>query len=239
MTTTRIALVTGANRGIGLEIARQLARAGLIVVLGARDPDTGAAAQRALSGEGLDADLVELDVTYSASISAAMAHIDEVFGRLDVLVNNAGILLDRGADGRMMTVPDVTMDVVKATFDTNVFGALRMMQAAIPRMRANDYGRIVNVSSELGQMAQMGGGRPAYRASKAALNAFTRTAAADLAETGIKVNAMAPGWVQTDMGGAEAERPVEEGADTAVWLSMLADDGPTGGFFMDRKPIPW
>lgn len=239
MTITRTALITGGNRGIGLEIARQLARAGLMVVIGTRDAAAGEAAQKSLGSEGLDAAIVELDVTYAASVDAALAQVDRVFGRLDVLVNNAGILMNAASGAPERSVSHVSMDVVKATFETNTFGALRMMQAAIPRMQSTGYGRIVNVSSELAQLSQMGGGRVAYRLSKVALNALTRTAAAELVEAGIKVNAMAPGWVQTAMGGPDAIRSPEQGADTAVWLATLGEDGPTGGFFMDRKPIAW
>lgn len=240
MSITRVALVTGANRGIGLEIALQLARTGLIVVLGSRDEAAAEHALEVFRTEGLDAPVVPLDVSYAASVDAAFASIDELFGRLDILVNNAGILLDRDADGNRAMVADVAIDVVRATFEVNTIGALRTTKAALPRMRHGGYGRIVNISSDLGRLADMAAGMPAYRMSKAALNALTRTTAAELGDDdAFKVNAMAPGWVRTDMGGADADRSVEEGADTAVWLATLDNDGPTGGFFKDRKPIPW
>jgi NAD(P)-dependent dehydrogenase (short-subunit alcohol dehydrogenase family) len=237
MTTTRVALVTGANRGIGLETVRQLARAGLLTVLGARDLAKGAAAAQVLKSEGLEVAVVALDVTSPASARDAVAEVTRLFGRLDILVNNAAILPDRPR--ALVGVETVGADVVLATFETNVFGPLYMTQAALPGMRRNRYGRIVNLSSELGHLAKMGRGWPAYRMSKAALNALTRTTAAEVAADGIKVNALCPGRVRTDMGGPDADRTPEQGADTVVWLAMLPDDGPTGGFFRDRAPIAW
>jgi len=239
MSVTRVALVTGGNRGIGLEIVRQLARAGLLVVMGSRETAAGEQAKASLATEGLDAAVLRLDVTYAASVQECMAQIDDLFGRLDVLVNNAGILLDRKPGESKILARDISVDLVKASFEVNTIGALRLIQAAIPRMEAGDYGRIVNVSSQLGQLSSMADGSAGYRMSKAALNALTCTCAADLANSPIKINAMAPGWVRTRMGGNEADRGVEEGADTAVWLATLEDDGPTGGFFMDRKAIAW
>ncbi|MGF1651211.1 MAG: SDR family oxidoreductase [Hyphomicrobiaceae bacterium] len=239
MAVTRVALITGANRGIGLEIAGQLARSGYLIALGCRDEASGLEAQKHLAREGLDAAVVPLDVTYATSVAAAMKLVDDLFGRLDVLVNNAGVLLDSERGGPKTSVRDVPIDVVKATFDVNVLGALRLTQAALPRMEANHYGRVVNLSSGLGQLADMQGGMPAYRMSKAALNALTRITAAEVAADRIKVNAAIPGWVRTRMGGPDADLTVAQGADTAVWLATLPEDGPTGGLFKDRSPVAW
>jgi NAD(P)-dependent dehydrogenase (short-subunit alcohol dehydrogenase family) len=231
----RVAVVTGANRGIGLEIVRQLAQRDLRVVLTARDMDKGEAARARLAAEGLEVAFHGLDVRDAGQVRAVAAWVDARFGRVDVLVNNAGVLPDpKGA--RAATVD---ADFLRDALETNVIGALTVTQACLPLMRANGYGRIVNLSSELGQLASMGTGTPAYRVSKAGLNALTRTLAAELAGTNIKVNTMSPGWVRSDMGGPSAPRTLEQGADTAVWLATLPDDGPSGGFFKDRSPIAW
>ncbi|MDX2308204.1 MAG: SDR family oxidoreductase [Hyphomicrobium sp.] len=238
MTTTRIALVTGANKGIGLEIVRQLARQGVVTVLGARDRAKGEVAARTLAAEGLEPVVVALDVTDGNSIVDAAAEVVRLYGRIDILVNNAAILID-GPGGFQASLFDLTSETARRTYDTNVLGPLRMTQAVVPIMRNGGFGRIVNVSSGAGQLSDMRSGFPAYRMSKTALNALTRITAAELAGTPIKVNAVCPGWVKTDMGGPNAERPVERGAETPVWLAMLPDDGPTGGFFRDMKSIPW
>ena len=231
----RIAVVTGANRGIGFEICRQLARQGVMVVLTSRSAVKGRAAVKALRDEGLELDGHPLDVTSPASIKALAGYLDERYSRLDVLVNNAGVLLDprgsRALDARPKTFHD--------TLETNFFGPLLLIQALAPLMRKNRYGRIVNVSSGLGQLSDMGTGTPAYRISKTALNALTRILAAEFTGSGILVNSMNPGWVRTDMGGASAPRTAAQGADTAVWLATLPENGPNGRFFCDRKPIPW
>lgn len=238
MTETRIALVTGANRGIGLEIVRQLARLGVVAVIGSRDKVKGEAASELLSREDLIAPVVSLDVTDGNSIADAVSEVVRLFGRLDILVNNAAILID-GPGGFESSLFDLTGETMRRTFETNVFGAVRMTQAVIPVMRQGGYGRIVNISSGAGQLADMRSGFPAYRMSKSALNALTRITAAEVTDFNLKVNAVCPGWVRTDMGGPQAERSVEQGAETPVWLAMLPDDGPTGGFFRDRKPIAW
>lgn len=231
----RVAVVTGANRGIGFEIVRQLARRGVRVVLTARDPAQGEAARGRLAGEGLDVAFQALDVRDAGQGRAVAAWVERELGRLDILVNNAGVLIDpKGARAATVDAP-----VLRDTLETNVVGALLVTQACLPLMRAGGYGRIVNVSSELGQLESMGPGTPAYRISKAALNALTRTLAAELSGTNVKVNAMSPGWVRTDIGGPSAPRSVEEGADTAVWLATLPDEGPSGGFFKDRRPLAW
>jgi len=232
----RVAVVTGANRGIGLEISRQLGRRdGIRVVLTARDETKGKAAAKQLRGEGLDVDFHGLDVTSKQSVKTFADWLEGACKRCDILVNNAGVMLDpRGSrilDSKVKTYHD--------TLETNFIGPLMMIQALAPLMKKNGYGRIVNVSSGQGQLSDMGVGTPAYRVSKTALNALTRTLAAELNSSGILVNSMCPGWVKTDMGGPGAPRTVEQGADTAVWLATLPDDGPSGGFFRDRNPIPW
>jgi NAD(P)-dependent dehydrogenase (short-subunit alcohol dehydrogenase family) len=231
----RVAVVTGANRGIGFEIVRQLAQRGLRVVLTARDAEKGEAARARLASEGLDVVFQPLDVRDAGQARAAAAWVERELRRLDVLVNNAGVLPDpKGA--RAATVDPA---VLRDALETNVVGALSVTQACLPLIRRHGYGRIVNVSSELGQLESMGAGTPAYRVSKAALNALTRTLAAELAGTNIKVNTMSPGWVRSDMGGPSAPRSLGKGADTAVWLATLPDDGPSGGFFKDRRSIDW
>ncbi len=238
MTDKRVALVTGANRGMGLEIVRQLSRLGLIAVLAARDLEKGKVAAATLAAEEFDVPVVALDVTDADSIRAAVAEVRGLFGRIDVLVNNAAILKE-GLLPEDTSVLDVSGDLVNQTFLTNTVGPLRMIQATVPGMRERGYGRIVNLSSGAGQLAEMGSGFPAYRLSKSALNALTRITAAELGAHEIKVNSVCPGWVRTDMGGPHATRTVEHGAETAVWLATLPEDGPTGGFFRDMKPIPW
>ncbi|MGD9785661.1 MAG: SDR family oxidoreductase [Hyphomicrobiaceae bacterium] len=234
MAETRVALVSGANRGIGLEIVRQLARRGVLAALGSRDPGKGAAAADSLRAEGLEVPVIALDVADEGSCRASVAEVQRMFGRLDILVNNAGVFLDRSGG-----VADLPRETLGETLTVNTLGPLSLIKAAAPVMRTQGYGRIVNLSSGLGQLDQMGTGYAAYRISKTALNALTRIAAGELAQDGIKVNAMCPGWVRTDMGGPNAERDVQKGAETAVWLAMLDDDGPTGGYFRDMRPIAW
>lgn len=196
-----------------------------MVLAGARDPS------KVEPAENLTA--LQLDVTDDDSVGAAVAGIESGPGRLDVLVNNAGI------DGEPAGVADYDLAQARQVIETNVFGPWRLIQAALPLLRQSDAPRIVNLSSGSGQLEEMGGGRTAYRLSKTALNALTRTLAAEEAGTGVLVNCVCPGWVRTDMGGAGAPRSLEEGADTAVWLATLPEDGPSGGFFRDRRPIPW
>ncbi|HEX9780627.1 MAG TPA: SDR family oxidoreductase [bacterium] len=234
MSERRVAVVTGANRGLGLEISRRLAERGLRVVLTARDDAKGRAAAAGLAAAGHPVDAHQLDVTDEASVRRFGEFARSSLGRADVLVNNAGVFLDA-----KRAALEADLGVVRATLETNALGAWRVAQELIPLMRRHGYGRIVNLSSGLGQLTDMEGGYPGYRMSKAALNALTRMLAAELAGAGILVNAVCPGWVRTDMGGPDADRSVEEGAETPIWLSTLPDDGPTGGLFRDKQLIPW
>lgn len=235
MTTgDRLALVTGGNRGIGHEICRQFAQKDITVVLGARDSNKAQEATERLAAEDTTVIPVTLDVTSPESIAAAIGHVERDHGRLDILVNNAGVFLDK--DGAAETID---LDRVRRTMETNTYGPILLCQAAIPLMRRQDYGRIVNLASELGSLTDMQTLYPAYRMSKTALIAYTRILAKELSGTGILVNAMCPGWVKTEMGGPNALREIEDSADTAIWLATLPDDGPTGGFFKDHKPLPW
>jgi NAD(P)-dependent dehydrogenase (short-subunit alcohol dehydrogenase family) len=228
----RAALVSGGNRGIGREVARQLAGLGYRVVIGSRDLAKGEDVAREL-GENVRA--VQLDVIDEDSIVRAVASVAADPGRLDVLVNNAGIT----GGGWSTNAVDANLDEVRKTLDTNLFGAWRLTEEALPLMRGNGYGRIVNISSGMGQLSDMGGHSPGYRVSKAGLNVLTRMLTAELADENILVNSVCPGWVRTDMGTQSARRSVEKGAETPVWLATLPDDGPRGGFFRDREPIPW
>jgi NAD(P)-dependent dehydrogenase (short-subunit alcohol dehydrogenase family) len=232
---TRIAVVTGGNRGIGFEICRQLAQRGVNVVLTARNARRGREAAQALQAQRLNVIFHRLDVTDAQQIRALAHTMRTTHGRCDILVNNAGVLIDPRGSG----VLDAAVETFRETFDTNVYGPLLLSQALVPLMRMQGYGRIVNLSSGLGQLAEMGDGTPAYRASKTALNAVTRMLAEATREDGILVNAVCPGWVRTDMGGPGASRGVQKGAQTAVWLATLPQDGPTGGFFRDQQPIDW
>jgi len=231
---SRIALVTGANRGLGREIVRQLAALGLTTILTGRDVAKAERAAGELAAAGLPVVARQLDVTDPASVDALAAGVERDFGRLDALVNSAGIMTDLELTGSR-----ADLDLVRAMLETNLLGAWRLTLAFIPLMRRRGYGRIVNLSTSMAQLATMGSDSPGYRVSKTALNALTRVLAAELAGTNVLVNSMDPGWVRTDMGGPSALRSVEEGADTAVWLAVLPDGGPTGGFFRDREPIAW
>jgi NAD(P)-dependent dehydrogenase (short-subunit alcohol dehydrogenase family) len=228
----RVALVSGGNRGLGREVARRLAENRYAVVIGSRDLDKGRAAAAEL-GDNVNAR--RLDVTDPESIETCIREIGDLHGRLDVLVNNAGI----EGGGWRTDATDVDLDEVRDTLETNLFGAWKLTQAALPLMRRNGYGRIVNLSSGMGQLDEMGGHAPSYRISKVGLNALTRMLTAELDGENILVNSCCPGWVRTDMGGPNANRSVEEGGDTPYWLATLPDDGPRGGFFRNRMPIPW
>ena len=233
MTERRTALVTGANRGIGLGICRQLARQGHDVILTARDGAKAKAAAARLRADGSVAPAV-LDVTDARTIQLLARELASRGVRVDIVVNNAAVLV-----GESRAVLETTDDDLRATFETNVFGAVAVCRAFVPGMIARRFGRVVNVSSQAGQLASMGTYAPAYSMSKSALNAFTRQLAAATRGKGILVNSACPGWVRTDMGGPTATRSVEEGADTIVWLATLRAAGPTGGFFSDRREIEW
>jgi NAD(P)-dependent dehydrogenase (short-subunit alcohol dehydrogenase family) len=226
----QVAIVTGANRGIGFEVCRQLADKGFTVLLGARDITKGRDAAAKLPPAVV---AVELDVANADHPSRLVRDAKKEYGRVDVLVNNAGVHYD---SDEMATTAD--WRIIREAFEVNVFGAWRMAQAVAPMMRAAHRGRIVNVSSQAGSLATMSGGTPAYSTSKAALNALTRVLAGEFAGTGVLVNAVCPGWVATDMGGSGG-RPVADGVAGIVWAATLPDNGPTGGFFRDGKPLPW
>jgi NAD(P)-dependent dehydrogenase (short-subunit alcohol dehydrogenase family) len=235
-TSERVVLVSGGNRGIGFEICRGLAGLGHAVAMGSRDAAAGAAALDELDAQTRDrVTVVPLDVSNATSIRDAVATVQQRLGPIDVLVNNAGVYLDEGVPG--VSVP---IDVVEQTLQTNLVGALRLSQLVIAGMRERRYGRIVNVSSGYGACdAQDTGGVLAYKMSKLALNSMTRVLAAELRGTGVLVNAVDPGWVRTRMGGQSASRSPREGADTAIYLATLRANGSTGGFFHDRRQIPW
>lgn len=230
----RTALVTGGASGIGLEIGRQLADRGLRVLVGARKREAAEEACRTIGPAALP---LTLDVTSATSVGEAVrAARRELTGGIDVLVNNAGVSLD----GELRP-PYLDEEILRATLDTNLTGAWRMTEAVVPGMVEAGYGRVVNVTSSYGSLSLMDSGRhPAYRISKTALNALTRMLAAELAGTGVLVNAADPGWTRSGMGGPSAPRGPEQGADTPVWLATLPEgDGTTGGLFADRRPLPW
>jgi NAD(P)-dependent dehydrogenase (short-subunit alcohol dehydrogenase family) len=230
----RIALVTGANKGIGYAICDQLSAQGIEVVLTARSRDRGMRALDTLGPRPLRLIYHPLDVTDQASIDRVREYVTARFGRLDILINNAGVALDK-----FRPALELDLDTLRATMETNVYGAFAVTRALAPLLRASRHGRIVNLSSVLGSLTNMGGLTLAYRMSKTALNALTRVLAEELRADGVLVNAMCPGWVRTELGGFDAERTPEQGAATAIWLATLAADGPTGGFFKDRQPVPW
>ncbi len=223
-----VSLVTGGNRGIGREVCRQLAARGHTVILTARSAEAADEAAQPIGATPLP-----LDVTDAGSVTAARREVEARYGHLDVLVNNAAISYDT-----WQRAATADLAVVREAAETNLYGPWLMVQEFLPLLRRSAHPRIVNVSSEAGSLAGMGGGTPAYTASKAALNALTRMLAAELRGDGILVNAVCPGWVATDMGGPGG-RPVADGAASVVWAAVLPDSGPTGGFFRDGKPLPW
>lgn len=229
--TEGIALVTGANRGIGLEVVSRLARRGGTVVLGSRDPSKGEAAAREIEGEARGVLARSLDVTEQSSIDALAEELEDAHGRIDVLVNNAAIHYDT-----YQNAATADLGVVSEALETNLLGAWRMCLAFLPLLRASEHPRIVNVSSGAGSLTGMTGGAPAYKVSKAALNSLTLMLADELRRDRVLVNAVCPGWVATDMGGSGG-RSVADGAAGILWAIDLPDDGPTGGFFRDGRPV--
>ncbi len=250
MTDKRIALVTGANQGIGLQIAKNLVAEGLIVLVGSRDLENGRTAARDI---GADAHAVQLDVTDKASIAAAAEHIGKTFGRLDVLVNNAGISKIGQPQGTMedivkrSRISTAALDDIRTIYETNVFGVIAVTQAMLPLLRKSKAARIVNVSSGVGSLTRtLGPGGEhlralygMYSASKTALNAVTVGLALDLGPEGIKVNAACPGYTKTALNNFQGTRTVEEGAREPVRLALLDDDGPTGSYSNDEGPLAW
>ncbi len=224
----KIALVTGGNRGLGYGTCQSLIGLGYEVILTSRDVAKGES-----SAKRLNAKYIPLDITSPESMDKVFEQVSREYGRLDVLVNNAGVFLDRG------TALEAKLDVLQATLTTNTFGPFLMCQRFIPLMQKSGSGRVVNVSSGMGQLSEMRGGYAAYRISKTALNAVTKIFASETWNTGILVNAVCPGWVKTDMGGAGADRSLEEGVSGIVWAATLPKGGPSGGYFRDGKAIPW
>lgn len=237
MSERPVAVITGAYRGLGLETGRRLAGLGYQVVLTGRRGAEGDAAALALAAQGLAVRFQPLDVTDESSIQALAAHLRETEGGLDVLVNNAGIFPDPPPDSGESSAFSANLDAVRRGLETNTLGPLRLCQVLIPLMQGR--GRVVNVSSGMGQLAEMNGCCPGYRLSKTALNAVTRIFADELQGTGVKVNSVCPGWVRTEMGGSQAPLSVEEGAAGILWAATLPDDGPSGGFFRNGEPIAW
>ena len=233
MSLKRIALITGANRGIGFEVSRQLGRLGCTLILGCRSEARGRTAQEALRAEGIDATPVGLDMADPASIEAAAAQVGQDYPHLDVLVNNAAIHYDT-----WQRASNADLAVVQEAITTNTLGPWRLSMALLPMLRRSKAPRIVNVSSGGGSIASMSGKTPAYSVSKAALNAVTRMLARDLEGDGILVNAVCPGWTQTEMG-EWGGRPVADGAAGVVWAATLDSSDPSGGFFQDMQPVPW
>ena len=243
MNTKRIALITGANKGIGFETARQLGKQEVTILLGARDAAKGEAAAARLRGEGLDVRSLPLDVTETDSIRRAVDKVTQEFGRLDILINNAGVMVD----DQTKKVSEQSLDAWRTTFDTNVFGLVATTQAFLPLLRKSAAGRIVNLSSILGSNTLHSDPQspiydfkvPAYNVSKSAVNAYTVQLAYELRDTRIKVNAAHPGWVKTEMGGEGATMELPDGAKTSVALSTLAADGPTGSYTHMGEALPW
>ncbi|MCM8595199.1 SDR family NAD(P)-dependent oxidoreductase [Accumulibacter sp.] len=241
MLTQKLAVVTGAGRGLGYSVATQLAVAGCKVLIVGRDAEAIGEAARQLQQSGLDVLAHVADVTDASAVAALAARVRREFGRCDVLVNNAGVFLEKHdpALPKAASVLAVEPELVAEIHACNALAPLRLIQVLVPLMRENGWGRVVNVSSGMGQLADMGGLWPGYRMSKAALNALTRLTAKELEADPTKVNSVCPGWCRTRMGGEGAPRSAEEGARGIVWAALLPDDGPTGGFFRDGQPIDW
>lgn len=243
-TEKKIAFVTGGNRGLGLETARQLAQTGVEVVIGARDAKQGEAVAQKLQTEGLKVDALQFDITKPADYKKAYAYFDKKYGKLDILINNAGVSKETFGENTSNTVSPA---VLRETFDTNFFGLVELTQTLLPLIKKAPEGRIVNLSSILGSLTlHATPSSPidalkglAYNSSKAALNAFTIHLAHALKDTKIKVNSAHPGWVKTDMGTDAAPMEIPDGAKTSVQLATLGSDGPTGGYFHMGESLPW
>jgi NAD(P)-dependent dehydrogenase (short-subunit alcohol dehydrogenase family) len=229
----RVVVVTGANRGLGLEITRQFAAQGDTVVLGSRDRAAGAAAAAALAGLPGRVLLRQLDVTDLVTLAELAQHLDNELGHVDVVVNNAAVHYDTG-----QRASTADLSIVREALETNLLGAWQVSLALLPLLRRSAHPRLVMVSSEGGSLTSMGGGTPAYSVNKAALNALTRTLAGELTADRVLVNAVCPGWTATDMGG-HSGRPVADGAASVLWAAALPDNGPTGTFTRDGRPLPW
>jgi len=237
----KVALVTGANKGIGLEIARQLAQQGGTVIIGARDEQRGREAAQTLQQEGFDARFLHLDVTDQATIDAAAKQIESEFGKLDILVNNAAIAQDNTPPSQL------DVEILRRTYETNVFGVFAVTKAMLPLVKKAEAGRIVNMSSGLGSLTQTsdtqwphaGVNLLAYNSSKSAVNAITVQFANELRDTPIKVNAADPGYVATDLNQHQGYRTVQQGATAPVRLATLPADGPTAGYFDENGVVPW
>ena len=232
-TKKKIALVTGANRGLGFETCKQLSQLGVTVLLTSRDPIKGEVAAKQLIDKGLDVIFYQLDVSDRSNIKDIFTKIENQFGRLDILINNAAILYDKD-----QSTMNADLELVTKALTTNLFGPWLLCQAFVPLMEKNGYGRIVNVSSGAASMHYMEGGTPAYGISKVALNALTRKLASELGRKNVLVNSVDPGWVATDMGG-HGGRPIEDGCRGIVWAATLPNNGPSGGFFYDGEPELW
>jgi NAD(P)-dependent dehydrogenase (short-subunit alcohol dehydrogenase family) len=247
----RVALITGANRGIGLQTAKDLGPDGVILLLGVRDPAKAEAAAERMHQEGFEAEAVHLDVTNPRTHQEVYDFIERVFGRLDILVNNAGVCLENptanGSHPRAGQPSTLSLETVRKTFETNFFGTVALTQKLLPLIRRSHAGRIVNVSSIMGSLTlHADPASPiyhsssfAYNTSKAALNSFTVHLAYELRNTSIKVNSAHPGWVKTELGGENADLEVSEGGKTSAWLARLPEDGPTGGYFHVGQSLPW
>jgi NAD(P)-dependent dehydrogenase (short-subunit alcohol dehydrogenase family) len=237
----KVAVVTGANRGIGYETCRQLAKADFRVILTARNPDKGVRSAKVLQDEDLDVTFCACDVTDPKSIQELKSFIESQYGRLDVLINNAGILPDNKTPGQFedTSILETDLSTLSQAMNTNAFSVILLCRYLIPLMKKHSYGRIVNVSSQVAQLSAMDSGIPAYRLSKVALNAITVILADELKGTGILCNCMSPGWVKTEMGGPNASVTPQEGTRDIVWLATLPDDGPTGKFFRQGKQLDW